>query len=551
MAFWSRKQKTQEKALQSVDDRGWTRIFDWVPGAWQSHTPYSPTADSVLAYPAVFACVSLIQSDIGKLHPTVEKESTDGIWERQTNHPAAELLRRPNNYQNHIQFKEYWLNSKLIHGNSYGFKLRDLRGKVTAVMILDPLKVLPLIADNGDVYYQLTNDRLSKIDPLDENQLVVPATEIIHDRWNCIFHPLIGMSPIFASGSAATMGLSIQKNSKGFFANGSNPSGILSAPGAISDETARRLKEAWESKYRGSGSGGLAVVGDGLKYEPMRMSNVDAQLIEHFKWTAEVVCSTFHVPSYLAGVGTEPAGKNDALMLRYYSQCLQSPIEAFEECFAVGLDLPAGYRVQLDLDGLFRMDQGALVETLTKGVRGSLYTPNDGRKKANLKPLPGGDTVYMQHQDYSLESLAWRDAQPNPFDVANPVPVASAEAVPIVSADGSVDGEEAREKNPLNGDQVQALQGVIEGVAAGSLDPDVAAQLIKVAFPQVSDEEIEAMVGPYRGKQNEPVADDQAEPETDDDPAQDENDAEPEEDLEQAKKYFAYLFKQELVREIK
>lgn len=88
----------------------------------------------------------------------------------------------------------------------------------------------------------------------------------------------------------------------------------------------------------------------------------------------------------------------------------------------MGLGLPDGYRVQLDLDGLFRMDQGTLVETLTKGVRGSLYAPNEGRKRANLKPLEGGDTVYMQHQDYSLAALAWRDAQPNPFAPQGPAP---------------------------------------------------------------------------------------------------------------------------------
>lgn len=434
---FTRKAKTQEKALQSVDDRGWTRIFDWIPGAWQSHSEYIPNADSVLAYPAVFTCISLIQSDIGKLHPLVEKQTADGIWVAQKNHPVAKLLRKPNNYQTHNQFKELWLNSKLVHGNAYGLKVRE-RGEIVAIQILDPIKVTPLIADNGDVYYRLNEDRLAKVDPENMEQLVVPASEIIHDRWNCIYHPLIGMSPIFASGAAATMGLSIQKNSKGFFSKGSSPSGVLTAPGSISDETAKRLKEYFEKKFSGDSSGGVAVVGDGLKYEQMRMSNVDAQLIEHLKWTAEVVCSTFHVPAYLAGVGNEPAGKNDAIMLRYYSQCLQSPIEAFEECFARGLDLPDDYRVQLDLDGLFRMDQSTLVETLTKGVRGSLMAPNEGRKKANLPPLRGGDTVYMQHQDYSLEALEWRDSQPNPFDIkaANDSPP-PAPAVPELSSEES------------------------------------------------------------------------------------------------------------------
>jgi phage portal protein BeeE len=57
--------------------------------------------------------------------------------------------------------------------------------------------------------------------------MAVPASEIIHDRMNCLYHPLVGTSPIFACGTAANMGLQIQENSSAFFGNGSNPSGIL------------------------------------------------------------------------------------------------------------------------------------------------------------------------------------------------------------------------------------------------------------------------------------------------------------------------------------
>jgi phage portal protein BeeE len=46
----------------------------------------------------------------------------------------------------------------------------------------------------------------------------------------------------------------------------------------------------------------VAVLGDGLAYQAMVMTAVDAQLIEQLKWTAETICSCFHVPSYMVGV---------------------------------------------------------------------------------------------------------------------------------------------------------------------------------------------------------------------------------------------------------
>ena len=48
------------------------------------------------------------------------------------------VLRRPNRYQNRIQFIAQWVTTKLVHGNTYVLKERDQRGIVTALYILDP-----------------------------------------------------------------------------------------------------------------------------------------------------------------------------------------------------------------------------------------------------------------------------------------------------------------------------------------------------------------------------------------------------------------------------
>src|SRR5690606_8291640 len=152
--------------------------------------------------------------------------------------------------------------------------------------------------------------------------ILVPASEIIHDRFNCLFHPLVGVSPIFANGVAATQGLRIQNNAANFVGNQSQPGGILTAPGATSDDTAARLKEYWETNFTGEKAGKVAVVGDGLEYKALAISAHDSQLIEQLKWTAEVVCSTYHVPPYKIGVGTMPTYNNiQSLNVEYYSQC--------------------------------------------------------------------------------------------------------------------------------------------------------------------------------------------------------------------------------------
>jgi HK97 family phage portal protein len=390
----------------------------------------------VLAHYAVYACVTLIANDIGKLRPRLMQLDANGIWTETASPAFSPVLKKPNNYQNHIQFKQWWQTSKLTHGNAYGLKQRDQRGVVTSIYLLDPCRVTVLVADNGDVYYQCNGDDLNE---LGSEGVTVPASEMIHDRMNCLFHPLVGISPLYACALAACQSLKMQNDSSTFFENGARPGGILSAPGAISDETAARLKAHWDANYTGTNAGKVAVVGDDLKFQQMRMSATDSQLIEQFKLTAEMICTAFHVPGFKVGVGQQPAGQKVAdLNQIYYSDCLQSLIEEFEACMDDGLALPDRYGVELDLDGLLRMDLGSLVETLKVAVGAGIMAPDEARKRLNMAPVEGGASPMIQQQNYSLAALAKRDASADPFGTAQPATQTSPPAAPPEPTDEQI-----------------------------------------------------------------------------------------------------------------
>jgi HK97 family phage portal protein len=394
--------------LSSIHSRGWYPLIrEPYSGAWQRNDEW--TVDCVLAHHAVYSCISLISADIGKLRHKLMQSDSDGIWEEVRNPAYSPVLRRPNRYQNQIQFRQWWITSKLIRGNAYALKQRDNRGVVVALYLLDPCRVQPLVSESGDIYYRLQQDNLSGID---ERGLTVPASEIIHDRMNCLFHPLVGVSPLFAAGCVANLGLNIERNSNQFFSNGSQPSGILTAPGAISDDTAKTLADYFNENFTGTKAGRVAVLGDGLKYEQLSITASDSQMIEQLKWTAEVICSTFHVPPYKIGVGTMPTYNNvEALQQDYYNTCLQSLIEEYEACMDDGLGLSEDMGVELDLDGLLRMDSKTQIEVLNASVSGSLRKINEARKKLNLPGVEGGDVIWSQQQNWPISELAKRPAE--------------------------------------------------------------------------------------------------------------------------------------------
>lgn len=410
--FFSRLFKKSYSYNNVPTRQGWWTISEPFSGAWQKNIEWK--RDTVLAYHAIFACHTLIASDISKLRIKLVRDN-NGIWS-EISMRGYEVLEKPNGYQNRIQFIENWLNSKLSRGNAYILKQRDRQGRVVELYVLNPDAVLPLVSDSGDVFYQLTQDDLTQVEYAGRT---VPASEIIHDRFNCLFHPLVGLSPIFACGLAAYGGMKIQESSARLFKNGARPIGILTAPGAISNETAQRIKDSWETNYGGENYGRTAVLGDDLKYVPLTVTAEDSQLIEQLRMSAEVVCSTYHVPRYKV-IGDMPSFNNvEAFEQQYYSQCLQVLIESIELLLDEGLDIPRGQGVEFDLDGLLRMDSKTQVDTLAAAVKGSIMPPNVALRRQNLPPIKGGDTIWMQQQNYSLEALARRD-EANPFDPVQP-----------------------------------------------------------------------------------------------------------------------------------
>lgn len=397
---------TREKAATSpVDTRsGWYPLVrEPFTGAWQKNAEVDEKA--VLAFHAVFACMTLIASDIAKLRVKLVQQDEKGIWTEIKNPAYSPVLRKPNSIQTRIQFYESWVLSKLSRGNSYILKGRDNRGVVTSLHVLDPNRVKPMLTDDGAVYYELQADNVVGL----EGAVTVPASEIIHDRFNCLFHPLVGISPIYANGLASTQGMNIQNNSANLFANASRPGGLLIAPGRIDPADAQRMKEYWDAGFTGVNSGKVAVLGDGMTFTSLSTDPVDAQMIEQLKWTAEVVCSTFHVPPYKIGVGALPSYNNvQALNVEYYAQCLQSLIESIELCLDEGLSTGERLGTEFDTDNLLRMDSVTQMEVLDRSK--SVLTLDERRAKLDRPNIVGGATVYLQEQDHSIEAIAARDA---------------------------------------------------------------------------------------------------------------------------------------------
>lgn len=435
--------KSQMQAVPYTGGGGW---FGIIREAWAGAFQQNVTVDAprdVLAFSAVFACVTRIATDIAKLGVCLYKESEYGVQTPVTDSPFLKVLRKPNRFQTWYKFIEQWVVMKLLYGNAYMIKERDQRGVVVALYVLDSQRVQPLVTEeDGAVYYRVAKDPLSQV----EDSIVVPASEIIHDMGVSLWHPLVGVSPIFACGVSATQGNRIQANSTRFFGNASRPSGGLTSPNTIQEETAQRLKKQFEENFSGPNIGRIFVAGDGLKYEPMTIPAADAQLIDQLKWTVEDVARAFGMPLWKIGADKEPQRQSlESLNQTYYSDCLQGYIESIEALLDEGLKLPSELCVEIEIDNLLRMDTSARFEAYGKAVKDGWWKPNEARAKEGMGPVTGGDQCYLQQQNYSLAALAKRDAKADPFTTATPQRRAGDAATPALPAPAANDARAAAE----------------------------------------------------------------------------------------------------------
>lgn len=420
---------TRQKALDAVGGtwrNAWRVIAEPFAGAWQRNI--EEKQGDLITYPTLYACIYRISSDIGKLPFSLRQRDKDGVWTEVSNPAYDPVLRKPNGFQTPAQFREYWLITKLTQGNSYILKRRDARAVVTELYVLDPEKVLPMVSDSGAVFYQVQTDKLNSLpDGYPAENLIIPASEIIHDRCMTIHHPLIGVPPLAAAHWPALKNMKIMRSATEFFANNAQPGGLLTAPAGMSDDDAKDVKKYWETEFTEGKSGKVAIIGADMKFTPFAMKSIDSQMVEQMRYSDEQICQPFGVPPFKVGIGTIPSGLGvDGVNLMYYNDALQAPIQHMEDLLDDGLKISRPLGIELDTEPLLRMDEAKKAEIATKLVGGMVKTPDEGRRPFNLAPTPGGGTLWGQNQDYPLGMLAdrksWDPAMQPPAPPPAPEP---------------------------------------------------------------------------------------------------------------------------------
>lgn len=352
--------------------------------------------------PAAYAAVMANSRAVSQCTPKHQRLDGGGNTITLSSGPVADIFRRPNNYET---FSQYILNSiaqMLFDGESFSLATRDARGQIIRIDRMDSRTTTPHIQD-GELFYAVGNNPFVDEQP----QYMVPARDVLHLRFLCPRHVLIGESPLKAAAMAAGINVALSRSQAAFFANMSRPSGVLTSEALLNRDQMESLREAWAKQSQRMSQGQVPILSGNLRFQSMGISSQDAQLIEAQRLSIEDIARVFGTPLPVIGdMSNSTLSNAETLVSMWLSISLGSLLENLEQSFTRLFDLPAEEKIEFDVTGLLRTDFVSRVDGLTRAVQGGVYTINEARKRENLGPVPYGDTPVVQQQ---MVPLGWQE----------------------------------------------------------------------------------------------------------------------------------------------
>ena len=345
---------------------------------------------------AVYSCVRILAEAVAGLPLHLYKYNASGGKEKALSHPLYFVLHdEPNPEMSSFVFRETLMTHLLLWGNAYAQIIRNGKGEVIALYPLMPNRMSVDRDSSGALYYTYT--RYSEEAPTMNGMTVtLRPSEVLHIP-GLGFDGLVGYSPIAMAKNAIGMAIACEEYGAKFFANGAAPGGVLEHPGTIKDP--QKVRDSWNAAYQGSSnSHRVAVLEEGMKYQPIGISPEQAQFLETRKFQINEIARIFRVPPHMVGDLEKSSFSNiEQQSLEFVKYTLDPWVIRWEQAISRALLRPDEkklYFAKFNVDGLLRGDYVSRMNGYATARQNGWMSANDIRELENLDRIPpelGGD----------------------------------------------------------------------------------------------------------------------------------------------------------------
>lgn len=369
-------------------DPGLTHIF----GGLFSKTAagVSVTPQDAMSITAVYSAVTIISETIAMLPWKLYKSTSTGKDER-TNDPRYALInRRPNRYQNSLEYREMMLVNFLLRGRAVAEIIENSAGIITDLMPLHPDELEVFRAPSGKLAYAH--------EPQNGPERILLSDEVVDFR-GVTLDGVECISPIRANEETLGIAKASELYGARYFGNGTVVSGVLESDGALSDNAYKRLQE-WTERHQGVGrSHNPAILEEGLKWKTVSVSPEDAQLLETRSYQVEDVARIYRIPAYkLQRMDSVKFNTTEQQAIDFVTDTILPRATRFELAHdnAILSEREQGKLFsEIVLSELLRGDSKARVE-FNRGMWNlGAKNANEIRREEGLNAIDGGERYYI------------------------------------------------------------------------------------------------------------------------------------------------------------
>jgi len=364
-------------SFQTIWGAGDLSTFETQAGSFIDYT-------TALQINSVWACVSLISDTISAL-PVDTFIRKDGIAFPYRPRPA--WVSRPDAMINSTTFWQQTMISLLLDGNAFIRIFRDpITGQILSMMVLDPMKVAVSRRANGTKRYTYTG----------EDGKELSSDDILHITGSIVLPGSIrGKSTVDSLKENLGLSMSLESFAARFFGSGTQTSGVIEYPGALSAEQASNLSKSFDQAHKGYRKAHkTGILSGGATFKPTAVANDQAQMLDSRRLAVEDVARMFRVPSFMVGLnerGSQSYGSNEQNAISFVTHTLRPWLAKLEDAFSALL--PDTAYLAFNTDDLLRGDYASRIEGYAKMLQNGVMSTNEVRRKENMRPIDGGDVV--------------------------------------------------------------------------------------------------------------------------------------------------------------
>lgn len=359
-----------------------------------AYTGRPVTPDEAIGLPAVGAAIRSIAEIIGSL-PMLVYQRDRNQRQRATDSYQYQLLHdAPNADQSPFDFFSDIAACIETNGNAVVQKIKDQRGRVVELLIIDPDYIQIRRDKDGQKVIDVNIGNGNRIEGL-------TSADVIHIRGFTLKGGLVGLSPIQAHRNALGNAMALQEYQGRFWRNDATPGLVIKVPGQLGKQQAAQVLQVWSDTHGGlTNAHRPAILAGGAELD--RIPAFDAEWVDTHRLNVLDVARIYRVPPWLLAVenSTLP-GQNpeqDSLRFLLYSmgprlRRIELALRSDQDLFGVSSNLFPEFLV----DSLLRTDTKERYDSYKAARQAGWLSPNEIRALENYPPVeqPGADDIQL------------------------------------------------------------------------------------------------------------------------------------------------------------